>query len=59
VAEEALFAGKYELVRKLGEGGMAEIFLARPRGAGAPRGELVIKRIHPELARTESYVELF
>jgi serine/threonine protein kinase len=59
VAEEALFAGKYELVRKLGEGGMAEIFLARPRGAGAPRGELVIKRIHPELARNESYVELF
>ncbi len=59
MAEEALFAGKYELVRKLGEGGMAEIFLARPRGAGAPRGELVIKRIHPALAENEAYVDLF
>lgn len=57
--DDNVFAEKYDLLRKLGEGGMAEIFLARQRGLGGFQKELVIKRIHRELARNERYVELF
>jgi len=59
VANESGFAEKYDLLRKLGEGGMAEIFLARQRGIGGFHKELVIKRIRREFAQNERYVELF
>ncbi|MFH2009997.1 MAG: serine/threonine-protein kinase, partial [bacterium] len=57
--DDNVFADKYVLLRKLGEGGMAEIFLARQLGIGGFKKELVIKRIHRDLASNESYVELF
>jgi len=59
LADDNVFAEKYDLLRKLGEGGMAEIFLARQRGLGGFQKELVIKRIHRALAKNEGYVELF
>ena len=59
MADENVFTDKYDLLRKLGEGGMAEIYLARQRGLGGFQKELVIKRIHRELAKNERYVELF
>ncbi len=54
-----VFAEKYVLLRKIGEGGMAEIYLARQIGLGGFNKELVIKRIHQKLASNESYVEMF
>ncbi len=45
--------GKYELVARLGSGGMAEIFLARQAGAGGFVKPTVIKRILPQLAEDE------
>jgi serine/threonine protein kinase len=57
--EDNVFAEKYVLLRKLGEGGMAEIFLARQLGLGGFKKELVIKRIHQKLASNEAYVEMF
>jgi serine/threonine protein kinase len=57
--DDNVFAEKYVLLRKLGEGGMAEIFLARQLGLGGFQKELVIKRIHKKLTSNEAYVEMF
>ena len=59
MSDDNVFAEKYVLLRKLGEGGMAEIYLARQLGLGGFRKELVIKRIHQKLATNEAYVEMF
>lgn len=42
--------GKYRLEKRLGKGGMAEVFLARHTGPGGFERPTVIKRILPELA---------
>lgn len=47
--------GEYRLLRKLAQGGMAEIFLAQDR-----RGDIcAIKRILPHLAHEESFIRMF
>ncbi|TQF16461.1 serine/threonine protein kinase [Myxococcus llanfairpwllgwyngyllgogerychwyrndrobwllllantysiliogogogochensis] len=51
--------GKYELVRKLATGGMAEVFLAKAAGPGGFEKTLVLKRILPHLAEDPSFVEMF
>jgi serine/threonine protein kinase len=56
--EERPFGEKYVLTRKLAEGGMAELYVARQMGLGGFQKELVIKRILPELADNERYVEM-
>ena len=39
----------FEIVRRLGAGGMAEVFLAKKRGAEGTFKLLVVKRILPAL----------
>ncbi|MHB8873219.1 MAG: protein kinase domain-containing protein, partial [Myxococcaceae bacterium] len=48
--------GKYQLVRKLGTGGMGEVFLAR---AGDAERRVVVKRILPHLVENEEFLGLF
>jgi len=48
--------GRYELVRRIATGGMAEIYLARVTGTS---NELVIKRILPAISRDPTFVEMF
>ncbi|MET0404821.1 MAG: protein kinase [Cystobacter sp.] len=49
--------GKYQLIKRLAMGGMAQIYLARERGA--EKQLLVIKRILPHLADNEEFVQMF
>ncbi|MGM0557575.1 MAG: protein kinase domain-containing protein [Myxococcota bacterium] len=51
--------GKYTLLRHLATGGMAEIWLAEQQGPGGFAKELVIKRILPQLADDEQFIEMF
>src|SRR5688500_11942376 len=54
-----MLGGKYELIRKLATGGMAEIYLARTRGTANFEKLVVIKRILPTVANDPSFVRMF
>jgi serine/threonine protein kinase len=51
--------GKYEIIKRLATGGMAEIFLARVSGLPGFQKMVVIKRILPQLATSTDFVEMF
>jgi len=51
--------GKYELLERIGEGGMAEVYRARLPGAAGFEKILVIKRILPHLAESPRFVRMF
>jgi eukaryotic-like serine/threonine-protein kinase len=51
--------GKYTLIRKIGTGGMAEVFLARTVVAQGLNKTLVIKKIHTAYARSRQFVAMF
>ena len=48
--------GRYELIRKIAAGGMAEIFLARQWGAGGFFRDVVVKRLFRHLAEPRHHV---
>src|ERR1043165_771449 len=51
--------GKYVLVQKLAEGGMAEIFLAKQTGVQGFERNVVIKRMLSHLSRQPEFVDMF
>ena len=51
--------GKYEILRKLATGGMAEIYLARVRGTAGFEKLVVLKRILPSVAEDPTIVRMF
>jgi serine/threonine protein kinase len=51
--------GRYELVRRLAIGGMAELYLARTGGVGDFNKLVALKRILPQLAATEDFRRMF
>ncbi len=51
--------GRYELIRKIAAGGMAEIFLARQWGAGGFFRDVVIKRLFRHLAENPQQLRMF
>ena len=48
--------GKFELIKRIGAGGMGEVFLARVPGSTEP---LVVKRILPHLTENPRFLRLF
>jgi serine/threonine protein kinase len=50
---------EYVMVAKIGQGGMAEVFLALSRGPSSFRKLLVIKRLHPHLSDDPQVVQMF
>jgi serine/threonine protein kinase len=51
--------GKYELVRKLATGGMAEVFLAKAEWARGVERTVVVKRILSHLAEDQNFIDMF
>ncbi|MCH2109228.1 MAG: protein kinase [Polyangiaceae bacterium] len=51
--------GEFEVVRRLGIGGMAEVFLAKKRGAEGIFKLLVLKRILPEYVSNRKFQSMF
>ncbi len=52
-------SGRYTPIRRLGTGGMGDVFLAREQGADGVTRRVALKRIRPELAMDERFRELF
>ena len=51
--------GKYELIRRIGVGGLAEVYEARLRGAAGFSKRLAIKILLPDHAREQSTINSF
>ncbi|MCA9713894.1 MAG: serine/threonine protein kinase [Myxococcales bacterium] len=51
--------GRYELIHRLGYGGMATVFLARARGLGGFEKLVAVKVIHQHLAAEPEFVGMF
>ncbi len=51
--------GRYTVIRKIGSGGMAEVFLARSRGVQGTEKLLVLKKVHPALAQNKQFIDMF
>jgi serine/threonine protein kinase len=55
----AVTLGRYEIVKHLAQGGMAEVFLARATGIEGFERHVVVKRIRAEQAHDKSHVQMF
>ena len=51
--------GRWEVVKRLGSGGMADVYLARSKGEAGFEKLVALKVMHPHLARNERAVEHF
>ncbi len=51
--------GQYQVIRRLAFGGMAEVFLAKLRGADGFEKEVVIKRVLPQHCENTEFVAMF
>ena len=50
--------GQYQLIEKIAQGGMAEIFLGKARDPHGIEKPVVIKRILPQIAASPEFVEM-
>lgn len=59
MTSNAIPFGRYELLERIGGGGMAEVFKARSSGVGGFEKIIAIKRILPNLVSDSEFVSLF
>src|SRR5262249_10537474 len=50
--------GRYELITRIGQGGMAEVQLALQRGPGGFEKLVVVKLVHNNLASQKAFVDM-
>lgn len=53
------FGERYELIERIGTGGMANVYRVRERGPAGLRREFAIKRIRPGLLGESLYLDMF
>lgn len=51
--------GRFQLLQRIGTGGMAEVFLARQTGSAGFAKLVVVKKILPQLAVDRTFVDMF
>jgi hypothetical protein len=51
--------GRWEIIKRLGSGGMADVYLARSKGEAGFEKTVAVKVMHPHLARNQPAVEHF
>jgi hypothetical protein len=51
--------GRWEVIKRIGSGGMADVYLARARGEAGFEKLVAVKVMHPHLARNDRAVEHF
>lgn len=51
--------GRYELIHRLGHGGMATVYVGRATGTAGFERLVAVKLIHPHLANEPEFVEMF
>jgi hypothetical protein len=51
--------GRWEIIKRLGSGGMADVYLARARGEAGFEKTVAVKVMHPHLARNQRAVDHF
>ena len=56
--DESSRLGPYELIKRLGFGGMAEIYLARTSGIGGFEKLLALKVIHSRFAKDQEFIDM-
>src|SRR4051794_14592265 len=59
VSTMSLLAGRYELIRPIAQGGMAELWLAKLVGTSGFAKLVAVKRILPALARSKRFADMF
>ncbi|MGE3548175.1 MAG: serine/threonine-protein kinase, partial [Kofleriaceae bacterium] len=59
MTQSAVLLGRYQIIRRLAVGGMAEIFLARARGIAGFEKIVVVKRILPQYAKDTRFIRMF
>jgi eukaryotic-like serine/threonine-protein kinase len=58
-AERGIPFGSYTLLRRVARGGMAEVFLAKQRGLEGFDRRVAVKRILPQLADSNEFLQMF
>ena len=58
VLQENSEFGEFRLIKQLGRGGMAEVYLAQVDGVGGFQRNLAHKVIHPQLSHDQDFVQM-
>ncbi len=53
------FIGAYQILAPIAQGGMAQVYLARPPGATGAHRQVAVKRLRPEMANDQRFIDMF